>query len=86
MQDRALCTHVLSVHQTGHAPERSDAVELLDAATLRSYIAKAKQFDPYIPEDLTGMQCSCYTALYTPNSSSCPTCTSCPHLTGLLSQ
>lgn len=31
-------------------------MELLDAATLRSYIAKAKQFNPYIPEDLTGTQ------------------------------
>lgn len=30
-------------------------MELLDAATLRSYIAKAKQFNPYIPEDLTGV-------------------------------
>ncbi len=55
VQDRALCSHVLSVHQTGRAPERTDAVELLDAATLRSYIAKAKQFNPYIPEDLTGL-------------------------------
>ncbi len=55
LQDRALCSHVLSVHQTGRAPERTDAVELLDAATLRSYIAKAKQFNPYIPEDLTGV-------------------------------
>ena len=55
MQDRALCNHVLSVHQTGHAPERTDTVELLDAATLRSYIAKAKQFNPHIPEELTGI-------------------------------
>lgn len=54
VQDRALCNHVLSVHQTGHAPERTDTVELLDAATLRSYIAKAKQFNPHIPEELTG--------------------------------
>ena len=54
VQDRALCAHVLSVHYTGHAPERTDAVELLDAATLRSYIAKAKQFNPHIPEELTG--------------------------------
>ena len=55
MQDRALCNHVLSVHQTGHAPERTDTMHLLDAATLRSYIAKAKQFNPFIPEDLTGV-------------------------------
>lgn len=46
---------MLSVHQTGHAPERTDTVELLDAATLRSYIAKAKQFNPHIPEELTGI-------------------------------
>ncbi|KAL3138278.1 Mcm2-7 hexameric complex component [Trebouxia sp. C0010 RCD-2024] len=51
--DRALCAHVMSVHKTGQAPERTDTVELLDAATLRSYIAKAKQFNPHIPEELT---------------------------------
>ena len=54
LQDRALCSHVLTVHQTGKAPERTDAVELLDAATLRAYIAKAKQFSPYVHEDLAG--------------------------------
>lgn len=45
----------MSVHKTGQAPERTDTVELLDAATLRSYIAKAKQFNPHIPEELTGI-------------------------------
>lgn len=45
----------MSVHHTGHAPERTDTVELLDAATLRSYIAKAKQCNPHIPEELTGI-------------------------------
>ena len=55
LQDRALCNHVLSVHQTGHAPERTDIVHLLDAVSLRSYIAKAKHFNPFIPEELTGV-------------------------------
>ena len=77
VQDRALCNHVLSVHHTGHAPERTDTIQLLDAATLRSYIAKAKQFNPHIPEDLTGthqtgymdhsckpMTCRCCSALF----------------------
>ena len=54
MQDAALCQHVLAVHQTGKAPERSEGEELLDAATLRAYIAKAKQYNPFIPEELTG--------------------------------
>lgn len=61
--DRALCSHVLSVHQTGRAPERTDAVELLDAATLRSYIAKAKQFNPYIPQDLTEYVAAVYSEI-----------------------
>ena len=59
MQDAALCQHVLAVHQTGRAPERSEGQELLDAATLRAYIAKAKQYNPFIPEELTGSPQEC---------------------------
>ena len=39
-------------------------MQLLDAATLRSYIAKAKQLNPFIPEELTGVR-----ALHFPLSS-----------------
>ena len=59
MQDAALCQHVLAVHQTGKAPERTEGEELLDAATLRAYIAKAKQYNPFIPESLSGMPPGC---------------------------
>eukprot|EP00891_Asterochloris_glomerata_P008965 jgi/Astpho2/8965/fgenesh1_pm.00133_%23_19_t len=51
--DRALCKHVLTVHKTGRAPTREDGGELLDAATLRGYIARAKQYNPWIPVELT---------------------------------
>ena len=50
-----MCKHVLTVHKTGRAPAREDGGELLDAATLRGYIARAKQYNPWIPVELTGV-------------------------------
>ena len=46
---------MLTVHKTGRAPTREDGGELLDAATLRGYIARAKQYNPWIPVELTGV-------------------------------
>jgi DNA replicative helicase MCM subunit Mcm2 (Cdc46/Mcm family) len=55
LQDRLLAAHVLQVHSDGAAPARENGQALLSPATLRAYIAEAKQHDPHIPEGLTGL-------------------------------
>ena len=53
-QDRKLASHVMAVHTAGKAPPPEDGLEPLSADLLRAYIARAKQHDPFFPEDLTG--------------------------------
>ncbi len=58
LQDRALATHVLSVHKHGKAPRAEGLAGTLSANQLRAYIAHAKQYDPFVPDSLTG---ACHT-------------------------
>ena len=44
----------MAVHTAGKAPPPEDGLEPLGADLLRAYIARAKQHDPFFPEDLTG--------------------------------
>jgi hypothetical protein len=53
-QDRRLSAHVMAVHRDGVAPLQEGGPEPLGADVLRAYIARAKQHDPYFPEELTG--------------------------------
>ena len=54
MQDRKLASHVMAVHTAGKAPPPEEGLAPLSADLLRAYIARAKQHDPFFPEDLTG--------------------------------
>jgi DNA replicative helicase MCM subunit Mcm2 (Cdc46/Mcm family) len=53
-QDRRLSAHVMAVHRDGVAPRQEGGPEPLGADVLRAYIARAKQHDPFFPEELTG--------------------------------
>ena len=57
-QDRALASHVLSVHKHGRAPRADGLAGTLPADQLRAYIAHAKQRSPFVPDSLTGT-CPC---------------------------
>lgn len=54
-QDRALATHVLSVHKHGRAPRAEGLAGTLPPDQLRAYIAHAKQRNPFVPDSLTGV-------------------------------
>ena len=49
----------MAVHTAGKAPPPEDGLEPLSADLLRAYIARAKQHDPFFPEDLTGALALC---------------------------
>lgn len=49
----------MAVHTAGKAPPPEDGLEPLGADLLRAYIARAKQHDPFFPEDLTGAPALC---------------------------
>lgn len=54
-QDRALASHVMSVHKHGRAPRAEGLAGTLSADQLRAYIAHAKQRNPFVPDSLTGV-------------------------------
>ena len=45
---------MLRVHSQGRGPSTSEGRELLSPEVLRGYIARAKEVETYVPEDLTG--------------------------------
>lgn len=61
--DLSLAHHVLSVHKDGRAPIIDSGVQPLTADMLRSYIAAAKQYEPYVPEALSEYVASVYAEL-----------------------
>lgn len=59
--DTALARHVLHVHQHSKPPDLD--FEPLSPATLRSYIAAAREYAPFIPKDLTSYISQAYAAM-----------------------
>lgn len=58
LQDLMLAKHVVNVHRNGKAPTRDQSDnEVLSSALLRGYIARAKTYNPVIPQALTGADC-----------------------------
>lgn len=54
-QDKKLAEHVVGVHQRGGPPlQNENNQDNLPPELLRAYIAKAKTYEPVIPENLTG--------------------------------
>ena len=60
--DLSLAQHVLSVHANGRAPVPTSAPPL-HADMLRSYIAAAKQHEPYVPDSLREYVAAVYAEL-----------------------
>jgi len=51
INDQNLARHVATVHRTLKAPVRDDAF-IIDAEIMRTFIAKAQDYNPVIPADL----------------------------------